>query len=57
MIMHVKLKAYGVATLTFRFNSPPPITVLDAIRNDRRIPFRILWVPWCVLHNHTKRIS
>jgi len=27
MIMHVKLKAHGVATLTFRFDLPPPITV------------------------------
>jgi len=25
--MHVKLKAHGVVTLTFRFDSPPPITV------------------------------
>lgn len=25
--MHVKLRAHGVATLTFRFDSPPPITV------------------------------
>ena len=31
MIMHVKLKAHGVTTLTFRFDSPPPITVYDAI--------------------------
>jgi len=27
MVMHVKLKAYGVATLTFTFDSLPPITV------------------------------
>jgi hypothetical protein len=27
MVMHVKLKEYGVATLTFRFYSPTPIIV------------------------------